>query len=143
MVVSGHLWAPEGAKFETRAAGNRESLRFPCIWTDRTATVSNKEGGQSRNVQDGVKAEAGSPWPPGGAENLPHFSSQPFSTPGPQGTEGQCLGSQILHSPVLLSQSPLTLCLSNLVSGYTVPLIPVCCVPCISMHTEDFHKHHD
>lgn len=53
------------------------------------------------------------------------------------------MGSRILHSPVFLSQSPFILCLSNLVPGYTVPLISVCCIPHISMHTEDFHKHHD
>lgn len=93
--------------------------------------VSNKEGGQSHNVQDGVKAEAVSTRQPGGAENLPHFSSLLFSHARTSGNSKQMFGNPTPpFTTAFLSQSPLTLCLlPNLAPGYTVTLVSVSTSP--------------
>ena len=95
------LWWPLGIsehlqeKSETRARGTGVPLTFQCIWTDRTATVSNKEGEQSHSVQDEVGV--GHPKQQGDPANVLHFSSRPSSPTSTSGNRGQHMGTQTLH----------------------------------------------
>lgn len=83
-------------QFETRATGNGVPVTSQCIWTDRTATVSNKEGEESRSVQD--ETGVGCPRQQGETATVLHFSSQPSSHTSTLGNQDQHMGTQTLYS---------------------------------------------
>lgn len=126
-------------KSETRAAGNGVPLTFQGIWTDRTATVSNEEGEQSRSVQDEVGV--GRSRQQGDTADVLHFCRRHSSHTSTSGNWGHQRGTHTLHSaqrsfPSLPSHSAHTLSSSSWLYW------TVSCFPYTLMHTEGFHKHH-
>lgn len=112
VVAPGYLWTLEGIKFKPKLP--QMPLTFQCIWTDKTATVSQKENRATVFKTEGKRRMEGEQGAQGSKEALRTCCislASPPPIPGPQGNSGSTHGklSSSIHQSFPF-QSPLKLC---------------------------------